>query len=406
MLVYKAAEGSQWRCDRRSSKCRGGSKFDRWLCSACDFNLCHQCFASAEDSPTQFPESLSPQTAIDQLRGMGLIRDSSMLDLPALGSPTADTRLNVFAQTADIEMVKLFLAAGANPNIQNVNGDGALHHAAASSQPSVVKLLLDGKADPFLKNIQGKIPLHLARISRCVESTTLLQMVMEQRKQAQFVATDCESKVRTGRDRISPVFDIMLPDGCLGLCPAISGRGGTSVRFNFGSSPFIHSPPFEEIQSFNELPTCEHFFSDEVAMKGAAQNNHLSLRLASLRFRDDKEFMLDVVTKRGMALQFASSRLQADEEVVLAAIKQNGLAIQHAGAECKRNKGLLQEALRQNESALQIIGPEVLTEEEIAKFNQNIIDSKTAVLIKPETDKAVALQSDLCEISFEKGISS
>ena len=52
-----------------------------------------------------------------------------------------------------------------NPNIQNKNGNTALHFAAKTRKPNkkIINLLLHYDANPFLKNKEGKIPVNLAK---------------------------------------------------------------------------------------------------------------------------------------------------------------------------------------------------------------------------------------------------
>jgi ankyrin repeat protein len=59
--------------------------------------------------------------------------------------------------------VKLLLEHGANPNIQDENGDTPLHWTAQWGRLDVVKLLLVYGADPTVKDKDGKTPLDLAR---------------------------------------------------------------------------------------------------------------------------------------------------------------------------------------------------------------------------------------------------
>jgi ankyrin repeat protein len=47
-------------------------------------------------------------------------------------------------------------------NLQDKNGDTALHLAATNNNFNVVKQLIDYGADVFLKNNDGKTPLHMA----------------------------------------------------------------------------------------------------------------------------------------------------------------------------------------------------------------------------------------------------
>ena len=54
------------------------------------------------------------------------------------------------------------------------------------------------------------------------------------------------------------------------------------------------------------------------------------MRFASERLKDDKEIVLEAVSKDGWGLKYVSDRLKDDKEVVLEAIKNNGLALAYA----------------------------------------------------------------------------
>ena len=59
------------------------------------------------------------------------------------------------------ELVKELLNAGALPNIVDINGNTALHHAVIENSRNVAQVLLDAGADPHL----GKSPLDTHRVS-------------------------------------------------------------------------------------------------------------------------------------------------------------------------------------------------------------------------------------------------
>ena len=62
-----------------------------------------------------------------------------------------------------LEMVKLLLAHGADPNVVNSDGDTPLHIMAKFGETEKCKVLLDGGADPTLKNKAGMTPADVAR---------------------------------------------------------------------------------------------------------------------------------------------------------------------------------------------------------------------------------------------------
>jgi hypothetical protein len=74
----------------------------------------------------------------------------------------------------DAAMLRLVLAAGADPNHANDYGQTALHRAAQVSDVAVVRALLDAGADPNRKDASGATPLDDARASGHDELEALL----------------------------------------------------------------------------------------------------------------------------------------------------------------------------------------------------------------------------------------
>lgn len=64
--------------------------------------------------------------------------------------------LTITQQDTDIDLVKIFVCTGANPNIQNNNGDTPLH---LSKDIEITNILLYAGADPNIKNNKGISPL-------------------------------------------------------------------------------------------------------------------------------------------------------------------------------------------------------------------------------------------------------
>ncbi len=59
-------------------------------------------------------------------------------------------------------IAKLLLAAGADPDVADIYGETPLHTAASRKHAGVAAALLAGGADPNLKNDDGQTPLHIA----------------------------------------------------------------------------------------------------------------------------------------------------------------------------------------------------------------------------------------------------
>jgi ankyrin repeat protein len=78
-------------------------------------------------------------------------------------------------QTKAVELARLLLAAGADPNPQQQAGYTALHEAAQNDKLALIALLLRHGADPELENDHGVRPADLARAKGHTEALRLLE---------------------------------------------------------------------------------------------------------------------------------------------------------------------------------------------------------------------------------------
>jgi ankyrin repeat protein len=74
----------------------------------------------------------------------------------------------------DVQEVARLLAAGADPNVKDLDGHTPLHIAAEQCRADLAELLLKHGADPNAKNVRGKTPLHRAVWERCGAVVELL----------------------------------------------------------------------------------------------------------------------------------------------------------------------------------------------------------------------------------------
>jgi cytohesin len=74
----------------------------------------------------------------------------------------------------DVQEVARLLAAGADPNVKDLDGHTPLHYAAEQCRADIAELLLKHGADPNARDDHGKTPLHRAVAVGCVEVAELL----------------------------------------------------------------------------------------------------------------------------------------------------------------------------------------------------------------------------------------
>lgn len=72
------------------------------------------------------------------------------------------TPLHWAANFGHLEMVELLLEAGADPNVQDSDGNSPLHLCAQNGHAASVNLLIVASSDMLLQNLAGKIPSELA----------------------------------------------------------------------------------------------------------------------------------------------------------------------------------------------------------------------------------------------------
>ncbi|KAG2382035.1 hypothetical protein C9374_005827 [Naegleria lovaniensis] len=98
----------------------------------------------------------------------------------------------------------------------------------------------------------------------------------------------------------------------------------------------------------------------EVVLK-AAPYRYDVLFYAAEELRSNKEFVLEVVQVNGKTLFFASSSLKSDKDVALAAVRQNGLALKSVNKNTlHKHHEIVEEAVKQNNSALRFVPTDLL----------------------------------------------
>ena len=75
---------------------------------------------------------------------------------------------------------------------------------------------------------------------------------------------------------------------------------------------------------------------------------------------DDKNYVMDMVSKQGSLLDLASDRLKNDKDVVLEAVRNKGLILKYASHRMRRDKEIVLEAIKQDKRAKEYIASEEL----------------------------------------------
>ena len=78
--------------------------------------------------------------------------------------PRGDATCLMFAVDSEfLDKVKILLNAGADVNLQDIEGDTALHYTAYSGNIEILKLLLENNADKSIRNKDGETALDVAK---------------------------------------------------------------------------------------------------------------------------------------------------------------------------------------------------------------------------------------------------
>ena len=101
-------------------------------------------------------------------------REAARRELEQKGIAYSDAVFFESAKRGEVNTVKLFLAAGMNPDMRNEKGDTVLMNALGANADPVVEVLLKAGADPNARTSNGSTALHLAALTGNAPSGQLL----------------------------------------------------------------------------------------------------------------------------------------------------------------------------------------------------------------------------------------
>ena len=86
---------------------------------------------------------------------------ASLINYPKRGEPFIQVAAN--PRESRVDVAKILITAGSDPNATDLEGWTPLHGAAESGDREVAKILIQAGSDPKAKNNEGKTPLDIAR---------------------------------------------------------------------------------------------------------------------------------------------------------------------------------------------------------------------------------------------------
>ncbi|KAJ7175211.1 ankyrin repeat-containing domain protein [Mycena crocata] len=158
-------------------------------------------FGARRDYTTSLQNAIRWQATPDVL--WNLVRKGANVNTQAEGCVHSTALLLTVSRWKDLELIRLLLAYGADPNIREETGETALHIAASHSDMAIVDLLLANGADPDIEGGEYQTALQAAAHSGSQEVVkALLEHGTDVNVQGGRYGTALQAASSAGHDNI------------------------------------------------------------------------------------------------------------------------------------------------------------------------------------------------------------
>ena len=138
---------------------------------------------------------------------------------------------------------------------------------------------------------------------------------------------------------------------------------------------------FDDIREAN--PTIHH---DDELMKIAVRHHPQALMSARETLRDNKELVMEVVSKKGASTaEFLSQKFQDDKDVMMAAVSSHGMNLKYASKRLKNDKEVVLAAVRSIKTSNSVIPVPLDFDNVLAHASKRLRSNKEVVLAAVST---------------------
>ena len=102
------------------------------------------------------------------------------------------------------------------------------------------------------------------------------------------------------------------------------------------------------------------FKEDKEVVASAVEKDNSEIRYASIKLRNDYDFMIEMINKYNCSLSYASTELKSDYSFVLNAVQKNGLNLEYADSTLKNNINIVYSAIKQNPTSILYVESDAL----------------------------------------------